>query len=111
MEESHKKQAEEFLSIMQHTHVTIKRLLEAGNYPLAMVQLEQCQSYALSFGQQMESTEGTVPTTITLLEDYCELVYRIYEELRCGLPVNPNDVHNSLAMQMIRVGNHMRDEN
>ncbi len=31
---------EEFLAITQHTHVTIKRLLEAGNYPSALKQLE-----------------------------------------------------------------------
>ncbi len=94
---------------MQHTHVTIKRLLEAGNDRSAMSQLEQCQNYALRLGQQIEATEGENFITVTLLEEYCELVYQIYEKVCCFLPVNANDVHNSLAMQLIRIGNSIRD--
>lgn len=110
-EKNTEKYAKEFLSIIQHTHVTIKKLLETKNYTHAMNLLEQCQSYAISLGQQIESVEGESSAIIILLEDYCELVYQIYEKLRCFLPVDPNNVHNSLAMQLIRIGNSIKDNN
>lgn len=40
MEEADKKYAEEFLAIVQHMHITIKRTLEAGNRASAMQLLE-----------------------------------------------------------------------
>lgn len=109
MEKNTEAYAKEFLSITQHTHVTIKKLLEARNYTQAMKLLEQCQSYAISLGQQIESTEGKNSITISYLEDYCEFVYQIYEKLRCFLPVDPIDIHNRLAMQLIRIGNSIKE--
>lgn len=111
MENSIKAQAKDFISIIQHIHTTIRRLLEAGNYPLAMLQLEQCQSYAISFGRQLEAAEGENSITVALLEDYCELIYQIYEKLRCFLPVDSNYIHNSLAEQMIRIRNSIKNIN
>lgn len=105
MENVDAKHIEEFFAIAQRTHLTIKRLLDAGNYEQAMHFLEQCQNHALSFGHQIEAKEGSDSATIALLEEYCESVYQMYEKLRCFLPVDPNYVHNSLAMQLIRIRN------
>lgn len=109
MEEADKKYAEEFLAIVQHMHITIKRTLEAGNRASAMQLLEQCQSYAIRLGQRIESTEGEKFSLVILLEDYCEIIYQIYEKIRCFLPVDANDMHNRLAMQLIRIRNNMKN--
>ncbi len=113
MEQANKQYTEEFLAIMQHTHVTIKRLLEAGNYPSALKQLEQCQGYAIALGQRLEASEGASSNsnsmTVALLEEYCEVVYQIYEKVRLCLPFDANDIHNCLAMQLIRIGNGVKD--
>lgn len=111
MEKNTEKYIREFLSITQHTHVAIKKLLEAKNYLHAMNLLEQCQGNAIALGKQIESIEGEDSITVPYLEDYCELVYQLYEKLRCCSPVDPNSVHNSLAMQLIRIGNNIKDNN
>lgn len=111
MEKTTEKCTNEFISITQRTHVTIKRLLEAGNYTQAMKLLERCQGYAISLGQQIESTEGENLITVSFLEDYCEFVYQIYETICCFLPVDPIDIHNRLAIQLIRIGNSVKERN
>lgn len=105
-----KKSIKEFLSLAQHMHTTIKKLLDAGNRGQAMELLEQCQSYAIALGQQIESAEGMNSATVILLEDYCELVYQIYEKLFCFLPLNPNEIHNALALQLIRIRNSIKEQ-
>ena len=111
MEDSAKAHAKEFVSILQHIHTTIRKLLEAGNYPSVVLQLEQCQSYAISFGQQIEAEEGADLVAVALLEDYCELVYQIYETIRCFVPVDANDIHNALSAQLIRIRKSMESSN
>lgn len=110
MKKADKKKAEEFAGVMQRAHVAVKKMLEANNRASALELLEQCQNYAISLGQQIESVEGEGFVTVTLLEGYCELVYQIYEEV-LNLPrLNANAVHNRLSKELIKVGNSIRND-
>lgn len=110
MKKADKKKAEEFLDVMQRAHAAIRKTLKAKNKASALELLEQCQSYAISLGQQIESVEGEGFITVTLLEEYCELVYQIYEEVLQLPQVNEIRVHNRLAKALIKVGNSIRND-
>lgn len=43
--------------------------------------LEECQDTAAAIGELIEETEGKNFKTIPLLEEYCELIYQLYERL------------------------------
>lgn len=110
MKKTDKKKAEEFLDVMQRAHVAVKKMLEVKNFASALDLLEQCQSYAISLGQQIESVEGEGFITVTFLEEYCELVYQIYQEIQQLPQVNAIRVHNRLAKVLIKIGNSIRND-
>lgn len=110
MRKADKKKAEEFVEVMQRAHVAVKRTLDARNYASALDLLEQCQSYAISLGQQIEAVEGEGFVTVTFLEGYCELVYRIYEEIQQLGKADAVRVHNRLAKELIKVGNSIKND-
>lgn len=108
MKRADKRQAEEVVSLLKRTHTLIRKMLGAGNHPAAMELLEQCQGCAISLGEQIEATEGENFPTISLLENYCELVYQIYERVSRSVSVNANQIHNGLARELIRIQNSIR---
>ena len=90
MKKADKKKAEEFAGVMQRAHVMVKKMLEANNRASALELLEQCQNYAISLGQQIESVEGEGFVTVPRL--------------------NANAVHNRLSKELIKVGNSIRND-
>ncbi len=81
MRKAQKRQAEELVRQMEEAHGQIKKDMEGNNLRSAMGLLEDCQSGGISLGTLIEETEGEGHPAVSLLEEYCELVYRIYENL------------------------------
>ncbi|MCI9142615.1 MAG: hypothetical protein HFH87_08345 [Lachnospiraceae bacterium] len=84
MRRAQKRQAEDFVKLLAQAHDEIRKEIGKKNRTAAMDLLAQCQEGAVQLGNLIEKTEGEEATTIPLLEAYCELVYRIYEEINCG---------------------------
>ena len=81
MRKTQKQQLEELAGQMEEAHGQIKKDMEQGNFPSAMGLLEDCQNGGISMGTLIEATEGEGHPTVGLLEEYCELVYRVYGKL------------------------------
>ena len=81
MRKMQKKQAEEFLNLLGQAHNEIKTAIRTKEKDTALELLEQCQDGAIKLGNMIEKAEGEGFPTIHLLENYCELVYGIYEEI------------------------------
>ena len=81
MKESERKQTENYLKQFVELHEEIKYALEMKNNVLAMKLLEQCQATALKLGNLIEAVKGRNFDTILTLDDYCELVYIINEDI------------------------------
>ncbi len=81
MRKMQKKQAEEFLNLLGQAHNEIKTAIRTKEKDTALELLEQCQDGAIKLGNMIEKVEGEGFPTIHLLENYCELVYGIYEEI------------------------------
>lgn len=105
-----KKQAEEFVALLEQVHKEIKKYLEAGNDAIAMDLLVQCQEGALELGNLIEKTEGEDCKTIPVLERYCELIYQIHEGIAGGQGVSGNNAYKSLHRQQIQIENSVRSD-
>jgi len=110
MRKAQKKQAEEFIALLEQVHREIKRDIETGNAAMAMDLLAQCQEGFMQLGGLIEKTEGEGCPTIPLLEGYCELVYQIHEELAAGMGTNGNNVHKRLNRLLDQVKNSVRND-
>ncbi len=82
MRTGQKKQAEQGIKLLERAHEHISEQLKKGERETALNLLEQCQQSAIELGQAIELEEGEGARTVSLLEDYCELVYQIYERIR-----------------------------
>lgn len=114
MRKAQKKQAEEFTALLEQAHKEIKRYIETDNVAAAMDLLTQCQEGAVQLGELIEKTEGEDCPVIPLLENYCELVYQIHEELAgcstaVGQGVNGNNAHKKLHRLLIQIKNSIRN--
>jgi len=81
MRKTQKKQAEDFVELLGQAHEEIKKAVEKENIQTALSLLADCQDGAISLGELIEKTEGESAVTIPLLEEYCELLFRIHTDL------------------------------
>lgn len=81
MRKSQKKQAEGFMELLEQVHEEIRKAIENQTMLTALALLADCQEGAIALGDLIEKAEGEDCKTIKTLEEYCELVYKIHEEL------------------------------
>lgn len=110
MRKAQKKQAEEFITLLEQAHREIKRYMDTGRAGAAMDLLVQCQEGALRLGELAESTEGEDCPLIPLLEDYCELLYQTHEELAGGVCRKGNNCHKRLYNQLAQIRNSIKKD-
>ena len=110
MRKTQKKQAEDFVILLGQAHDEIKKILEIKNYEQAMELLVQCQEVAIKLGELIERAEGESFVTISLLEDYCELVYQIHEKIGQNQSINPNKVYKNLDKLLRRIESSVKND-
>ena len=96
MKESERKQTENYLKQFVELHEEIKYALEMKNNVLAMKLLEQCQATALKLGNLIEAVKGRNFDTILTLDDYCQLVYIINEDIWHKYYINSGKIYRYL---------------
>lgn len=112
MRKAQKRQIEETIRQMEEAHDEIKRCIEKKIAVQAGELLADCQNAAVAIGTLIEETEGKGHSVVTVLEEYCELVYKIHEELsldRNVNTINANKVYKSLRQKLIKVSNSIKD--
>ena len=81
MRQAGKRQAVELLRAMSNAHVEIKKNFERQMQQPVLDALTRCQETAIELGNLIESSEGEGFITVSYLEEYCELVFQIYDKL------------------------------
>ena len=110
MRKRHKQQVEELVRQIEQAHDQIKKYIDQNKIQAALGLLEDCQSAGISIGTLIEQSEGEGNATVSMLEEYCELVYQIHETL------NINEVHSAkkssklLRQKLIRISNSIKNE-
>lgn len=110
MTRAQKKQAEDFTKLLVRAHDGIKKTIERKNIEAALDLLSQCQECAIKLGEIIEAVEGEDFVTISLIEEYCELVYQFYEKISQGQPVNANQASKALRRSLVRMENSIKHD-
>lgn len=79
-----KAQKEDLLQIidsLQQAHEEIISMIEQQQLPIVLSMLAECQEYAINLGGIVEQSEGENCKTISCLEEYCEMLFRIHESI------------------------------
>ncbi len=110
MRKIQKQQAEELVKQIEEAHEQVKNYIKQGNVRYAMELLEDCQNGGITIGALIEETQGEDHPTVTLLENYCELVYQIHEDLAENKEINANKVYKLLRQKLIKVENSLKND-
>ena len=110
MKKAQKKQANDFVNLLDKAHEEIRKAIAKKNYSMAAKILEQCQTGAFELGTMIERTEGEGFVTVPLLEQYCEKVYQVYEEVAQGSEPDGDRIYKSLRKSLIPIGNSIKND-
>jgi hypothetical protein len=100
----------EFIQTLYQAHAQIKDMINKKNIAQAAELLEQCQKGAIHLGSLIEQSEGEGFVTIGLLEEYCEVVYHIYENIGESKTKNGSKVYKLLHKQLIQIENSVKND-
>lgn len=95
-----KRQAERFIRVIAQAHKTMEDLLREENYGNCDNLLETCQKQAIDLGTSIEEYYGEGYVTVKLLEEYCELLYDIYQMTEDASGFDKEQVINVVQIQL-----------
>ena len=109
MRKAQRQQAETLFGQIEEAHLQIKSDIEQHTIHQALELLKDCQDSAAAIGTFIESTEGEGHATVGILEQYCELVYQLYEELAAtDREHNAKKIYKMLRQQLIKATNSFK---
>lgn len=76
-----KKKCVDLIKTIEEAHSHIIKFIRKGQTDTATVLLGDCQDAAVAVGNLIESQEGEGTEAVKLLEDYCETLYHINEDI------------------------------
>lgn len=94
---------------LHRAHKEIKGALEKKDHRLAQRMLGECQEFVISIGEAIERWEGEGHITVTNLEEYCETLFGIYNELESG-GGNAGRINKLLKKELLRVESSIRND-
>lgn len=109
MRKAQKQQIEETIRQMEEAHDEIKKCMGRGNAALAGELLADCQNAAIAIGTLIEDAEGEGHPAVAVLEEYCELVYQIHENLMPDCMANANKIYKSLRQKLMKAQSNIRN--
>ena len=109
MRNAQKQEVLDCIESLHQAHEEIKNALNGGNYSLVQNMLGQCQEFAVSLGENIEKLEGQGHATVACLEEYCETLYHVYEELGSGA-AGSGKIYKKLQRQLLRVESSAKND-
>jgi hypothetical protein len=108
MSKHKKKEILDIIKSIHNAHETIKMQLKNHNIDAVKMILINCQESAIQIGNEIERTEGEGTTTVSLLEEYCELLYEI--SISLGTEKDNYKVYKLLKNKSIEIENSFQEE-
>lgn len=102
MRKAQKQEVLDCIHSLHQAHEEIREALEHSDRKAAQNMLSECQEFAVAIGESIETLEGEGHAAVSLLEGYCETVYRVYSELEAGR-INAHKSWKALRQQLLRV--------
>lgn len=82
--------------LLADAHKTVENCINKRKYEEAALVLEDCQDAAIGIGKAIDGSEGEDTETVKALEEYCEIIYLIHEDLLSGSSLVAADIANRL---------------
>ncbi len=106
-----KVQKQEILSVIdgfRQAHEEILGALVSGNNALVRNMLSECQELAIQIGNTIESLEGEGCVAVTYVEEYCEFLFRVFEQISCNM--DQKEIYRGLEKQINQIENSVRND-
>lgn len=97
------------IQTLQQAHDEVKNNVCKRDFVSAQDMLVLCQECAITMGTTIEKSEGPGFATVSILENYCDTVFSVYEELN-GSDVKDNKIHKKLKKQLLLVENSVKND-
>ncbi len=110
MRKAQKELAKNLIKLLEQTHDQIRNDIEKQDVQDALMLLADCQEKAIELGTMIEKSEGDGRKAVSMLEEYCEMAYQIYDKLSNGEEVGANKAYKTLRQQIVRVSNSVAND-
>jgi hypothetical protein len=110
MRKYHQQQIAEMLRTLGEAHDEIKKAIASGQIEAVMQLLSDCQNAAVNIGNFIEQINGEGTKTVTLLEEYCELLYETGVAASAESGGNAANPIKRLQKQIVVIENSVQDE-
>ena len=108
MRKAKKEQVENFIKVLREAQGEIERALERKKDADVLGILADCQDGAIALGTMIEQSEGEGFSTVLLLEEYCELIYRIHEGITKKGESGADNICGELNSLLSRISNSIK---
>lgn len=108
MRKAKKEQVENFIKVLREAQGEIERALERKKDADMLSILADCQDGAIALGTMIEQSEGEGFSTVLLLEEYCELIYRIHEGITKKGESGADNICGELNGLLSRISNSIK---
>lgn len=109
MRKAQKREILGLIESLHQAHDEIKGAVNKKNQVLAQNMLAECQEAAVSLGESIEKLEGEGHITVSCVEEYCEALFHIHEELSESR-FNENKIYKRLRKQLLKVENSVKND-
>ena len=109
MRKEKKQEILDFINSLHQAHKEIRDALYQKEYGVAQNMLSECQEFAVTLGENIERLEGEGCITVSYIEEYCEVLFRIYEGIYSGQN-NENKIHKILKRRLLNIENSVKND-
>lgn len=109
MRKNQQQQALEFVKLLEQAHGELKTLIRQRDISAARSLLADCQEGAIELGNLIEKTETEQCKTVSMIEEYCEQIYFIYEKL-VQEDISADKVYKILRRLVIKIENSIKND-
>lgn len=113
MRRAGKREILNLIDTLKQTHGEIRKAVAKRDIASAQEMLAECQNLAVEFGTAVEKSEGEGFITVSHVEQYCETVFRVYEELntlKSNFITAADKGYKILNKQLLRVENSVKND-
>lgn len=115
MRKAQKQAVLDYIKNFIKAHEEILEAMCRKDYALTRKMLAECQDFAISLGRLIESIEGEGHRTVSCLEEYCEALYHVYQEIdnicdEKGNSINENKIFKTLRKYIFQVESSIRND-
>ncbi len=107
MNREQKRQILDCVETLQRAHEEIRLALSQKKYDTVGNMLSECQEFAVSIGESIEKIEGEGHMVVPYLEEYCEILYNVFEKIKGG-NIDEVSINKKLRKKLSKIDNCIR---